>query len=345
MKWRCAPLWARAAHGYLRQLFVESLALSTLGGAGGLALAVEGIRLVRTFGEGLIPRAADVHLSGPAILFAIATTFVTALIFGLAPAIDASRVDLRDQIGSGARGAPRNLERKRGLLVAVELGLASLLLVGAALLAESTLHLLSTAPGFRTDHLLTMQLSLPPSRYPASAAQIAFFDQILARLRSLPGIRAAGEISDTPLKGNSPTFEFVLEGVARGPSDVPIQAGLRVVSTGYLRAAGIPLLKGRDFTIDDRAANVPVAIVNETMARRYWPGAEPLGRSLRFKDDQRWMTVAGIVPDVKHMGLKADEGPAVYIPYAQKTQDWLAWTTLAVRTAGEPMDLCPPSVA
>jgi putative ABC transport system permease protein len=189
--------------------------------------------------------------------------------------------------------------------------------------------------------VLLVQLTLPRSKYPTNAEQIAFFQQILERTESQPGIIAVGEISDTPLRGNNPTFEFVVEGLTRSLSDAPIQAGLRVISTGYLQTVGIPLRKGRDFTADDRPNSLTVAIINETMARRYWPGSDPVGRTVRLKEDQRWVTVVGVVPDIKHMGLKADEGPVVYIPYAQKKQDWLAWTTLLVRTAGEPMDFVP----
>jgi len=342
---RSREMGLRAALGagrarILRQLIIESLLLATLGGGVGLALATRGIALVRTFGDGLIPRADDIRLSSPVALFALAATAITALIFGLAPALHVSRVDFLTHLSSGARGTPRNLERKRGLLVAIEIGLAAVLLVATGLLGESLAHLLSTAPGLRTDHVLTVQLTLPRSKYATNAKQIAFFQQILEQAQGLPGILAAGEISDTPLKGNNPTFEFVLEGFLRDSSETPVQAGLRVISTGYLQAAGIPLLKGRDFTIDDRSAGMPVAIVNETMARRYWP-YDPVGRTLRLKEDQRWITVAGVVADIKHMGLKTDEGPVVYIPYAQKTQDWLAWTTLLVRTAGEPMDFVP----
>ena len=343
---RTREIAVRAALGasrsrILRQLIVETSALATLGGCVGLVLGMQGIALVRIFGEGLIPRAGGIHLSGPVVVFAVATTLITALIFGLAPATHLSRVDLRKQISCGARGTPRNVERQRGMLVAIEVGLATILLVGAGLLVGSLARLISTAPGFRTDHLLTLRLTLPQSRYPTGAAQNAFFEQVLERVKRLPGVLAAGEISDTPLKGNNPTFEFALEGVTRGPSDAPIQAGLRAVSTGYLRVAGIPLLKGRDFSIDDHAGRGPVAIINQTMARQHWPGSDPVGRRLRFKDDPRWMAIAGVVADIKHMGLKADEGPVVYIPYAQKTQDWLAWTTLVVRTAGEPMDWVP----
>jgi predicted permease len=343
---RSREIGVRAALGadrarILRQLLIESMVLAALGGGIGLALAWQGIALVRTFGDGLIPRADDLRLSGPIALFALGATVITALICGLTPALHGSRVDLRASIGSGNRGTTRHLERKRGLLVAIEIGLASILLVGAGLLGESLVHLLSTAPGLRTDHVLTMRLTLPRSKYPTNAAQIAFFQQILERAQAVPGILAAGEISDTPLKGNNPTFEFVVNGLARRSSDAPIQAGLRFISAGYLQTAGIPLRKGRDFTLDDRSGSLPVAIVNEAMARRYWPGSDPIGRTMRLKEDQRWLAVIGVVPDISHMGLRADEGPVVYVPYAQKTQDWLAWTTLLMRTAGEPMDLVP----
>ena len=204
------------------------------------------------------------------------------------------------------------------------------------------MKLLRTDPGLSTGHVLTARLTLSRSKYPTNVAQNAFFDQVLEGIRALPGVELAGEISDTPLEGNNPTFEFALEGRPRDPSEAPVQAGLRAVSAGYLQAAGIPLVQGRDFTTDDRAAGVPVAIVNETMARRYWPASDAIGKRIRVKEEQRWMTVAGIVPDIKHMGLKADEGPVVYIPYAQKTEDWLAWTTLVVRTAGDPADMAGP---
>jgi predicted permease len=340
---RAREIGIRAALGasrgrILRQLIVESSALAVVGGGMGLLLSLQGVGLVRTFGEGLIPRAGEIHLSGPVALFAVIITLLTVVIFGLVPAIHASRVDLREQISSGGRATPRNIERKRGLLVAIEVGLASVLLIGAGLLGESLVHLLSTAPGLRTDHLLSLRLTLSRSHYRTNAEQNAFFDQILRHVKDLPGVLAVGEISDTPLEGNNPTFEFDLEGAIHGASDAPIQAGLRAISVGYLEAVGIPLLNGRYFTLDDRTGGAPVALVNQTMARRYWPISNPVGRRLRLKEDRRWITVAGVVPDIKHMGLKTDEGPVVYIPYAQKTQDWLAWTTLLVRTAGDPMD-------
>jgi putative ABC transport system permease protein len=263
------------------------------------------------------------------------------LIFGLLPALHSSRDDIGKGVGSGTRGTPRHIERKRGLLIIMEIGLALVLLVGAGLLSKSMIRLQSTPTGLRPDHLLTMRVTLSHSRYPTVSTQNIFFDQILSKIRDLPGVLGAGEISDTPLKGNNPTFEFVLDGQIHRSSDPPSQAGLRLISTRYLQTAGIPLLQGRDFTGGDRIEAPPVAIINQAMAHRYWPGSNPIGRRLRVKDEQQWITIAGLVPDVKHMGLKEEEGPVVYIPYAQKSQDWLAWTTLVIRTSGEPTSLVP----
>jgi putative ABC transport system permease protein len=343
---RTREIAVRAALGasrarVLRQLLVESLLLAAFGGILGLTLAIPGIELARKLGDGLIPRASEFHMDTTVALFALAMTLATALVFGLAPAMHASRADLSVQIGSGARGMQRNTERKRGMLISVEVGLASVLLIGAGLVGESMVRLLSTPTGLRPDHLLTLRLTLSHAEYPTNSAQIAFFDQVLTRVKNLPGILAAGEISDTPLKGNNPTLEMIIEGSAQLPNDPSVQAGLRVISAGYLQTAGIEIVKGRDFSPDDRVGVLPVAIINQAMAHLCWPGSDPIGRRIRFKEDQPWLTVAGLVPDVKHMGLKEDEGPVIYLPYAQKTQDWLAWTTLVLRTTGDPLAFAP----
>jgi putative ABC transport system permease protein len=254
----------------VRQLMMENLALASAGAVVGLALAMEGIKLMRTVGDGLIPRAGEVHLSAPIAIFALATTIITTLLFGLGPALHVSRAGLREQISSGTRGTPLSTERKRRVLVIAEVGLASVLLVGAGLLAGSLVHLLSTAPGLRTDHLLSLRITLPHSQYPTNARQLAFFDQILGRARGLPGVLAAGEVSETPFKGNNPSFDFMLERISRSPSDAPVQAGIRAISTGYLSTTGNPLLKGRDLTADDRAGSMPVVLER---LRSCWPEA------------------------------------------------------------------------
>lgn len=343
---RTREIAVRAALGasrlrILRQLLAESLLLGAIGGALGFGLAAPGLQFAKRFGNGLIPRANELHLDFSVGLFAAGASLITVLIFGLLPALHSSRHDIGKGVGSGTRGTPRHTERKRGFLIILEIGLAFVLLVGAGLLSESMIRLQSTPTGLHPDHLLTLRITLSHSHYSTISAQNIFFEQILSNLRILPGVLGAGEISDTPLKGNNPTFEFVLDGLIHRSADPPVQAGLRLISTGYLQTAGIPLLHGRDFTGGDRTGAVPVAIINQAMAHRYWPGLDPIGRRLRVKDEQQWITIAGLVPDVKHMGLKEEEGPVVYIPYSQKTQDWLAWTTLVIRTSGEPKSLVP----
>ena len=167
-----------------------------------------GIRLLRTFGEGLIPRVEEIHSSASVTLFAVAAALATTLVFGLAPALKASRSISGHRPVSGPRRRRRHDEHKRGLLVAIEVGLASFLLVGAGLLGESLVRLLSTGPGLRTDHLLTLRLTLSRSRFPTNPAQNAFFREILDKVAALPGVLDAGEISETPLKGNNPQLRI-----------------------------------------------------------------------------------------------------------------------------------------
>jgi putative ABC transport system permease protein len=343
---RAREIGMRAALGagrarIVRQLMVESLVLATFGGGCGIALAAFGVRVLRTLAEPLLPRAAEIAVSASVLAVALAATLLTAGLFGLAPALHASCLDLRDQISAASRSTSWHADRKRGLLVSVEIAIAVVLLVGAGLLGASLTRLLSTPTGLRIDHLLTLRLTLSHSQYPTNQAQNAIFERILDRLGPLPGVVSAAAISDTPLGGNNPTFEFALDPSEPRPES-PVRAGLRAISPGYFDVAGIALLRGRPFSAGDRAESPPLAIVNQTMARRSWPGVgDPTGRKVRLKEENRWMIVTAVVPDGKHMGLTSDEGPVVYIPYAQKTQDWMAWTTLLVRTAIEPLDLAP----
>ncbi|RPJ86671.1 MAG: ABC transporter permease [Acidobacteria bacterium] len=326
----------------VRQLLVESGFLALLGGGLGLLLAIKGIGVLRTLGGELIPRAAEIHVSATVTLFALGATLGCVLIFGMAPAAYVSRPDRWPGArASSAIGAKSGVEYRRGLLVATEIALASVLLVSSGLLGKSLVRLLSTEPGFRTESILTMRLTLPQSKYPSSQMQNAFYREILEDVGRLPGVAAAALVSETPLGGNNPSFRLVVEGLLSSAPDAPTQAGLRVISPGYLQAAGISVIRGRAFTADDRADRLPVAIINQTMARRWWSGSNPLGRRIRFEEDQRWLTIIGVVPDIKHMGLNQEEGPVFYIPYMQKTTDWLSWATLFVRTAGEPRDFIP----
>jgi len=325
----------------VRQLLVESLVLSLAGGSLGVAIAQAGITVVRTLPESLLPRAPEISLSASVLLAAISVLMLTAVLFGIAPALHVSRMDLRSELELGGRGAPHGADRRRGLLVAVEIATAAVLLVGSGLFGASAVRLVSTPSGLRVDHLLTVQMTLPHSQYPTSSAQAVVFERVLEQVKTLPGVLAAAEISDTPLGGNNPTFEMVPERAISQSSDTPVRAGLRVVSAAYLNTAGIPLIRGRAFSPSDRAGSQPVAVVNQTLAHRVWASANVAGRRIRLKDDAGWMVIVGVVPDVKQLGLNAEEGPVLYVPYSQNTQGWMTWTTLLVRTAVKPEGLLP----
>jgi len=334
---RAREMAVRAALGagrgrIVRQLLVESALLATLGGALGLAIAYAGVRTIRTLGEGVIPRVAEINLDGRILLFTLLAVGFTSLLFGLLPALQAARIDLRRHVYSG-RGMQRGAEHQRGLLVSIELALACVLLVGASLLAESLARLAATNPGFEVRNVLTMKITLPRSKYATTGKQTALFHQILERVVNIPGVVAAGEVSDAPLGRNNMSTQFAVEG-----AEPPVEMAIRFITPGYLRTIGVPLVAGRDFSFSDTTPSPLVALVNQTAARRRWPSADPIGKRLRFADTSNWFTVAGVVADIKHLGLAADEGPVIYIPYAQKSWEFLAWTTLVVRTTGDPMN-------
>jgi putative ABC transport system permease protein len=325
----------------VRQFLVESFVLSLAGGALGLAMAQAAVAAIRTLPESILPRASEISMSVPVLLAAISVSALTAIVFGVAPALRASQMDLKNETAMGSRGTFRGADTKRGLLVSVELATAVVLLVGAGLLCASAVRLISTPPGLRVENLLTVSLSLPHSQYQTTAAQEVLLQRVLERVSILPGVSAAAFISDTPLAGNNPTLEMVPDPSAVQSSNVPLRAGFRVVSPEYFATAGIPVLRGRSFNIGDRANSQPVAIANHSMARRLWGAGDAVARRIRIKENSEWMLIVGVVHDVKQLGLKAEEGPVLYIPYSQNTQAWMSWSTLIVRAAVQPAVLLP----
>ena len=176
-----------------------------------------------------------------------------------------------------------------------------------------------------------MHITLPQSKYPNTEKQAGFFSEVLGRVAAVPGVVAAGEVSDAPLGGNNMAAKFVVEGY-----EIPNEIGIRFITPGYLRAIGASVVAGRDILGSDTAGSPPVTLVNQTAARHWWPGIDPIGKRLRLDEAQRWSAVAGVVADTKHLGLAAEEGPVVYIPYAQKQWEFLSWATLVIRTSGDP---------
>jgi putative ABC transport system permease protein len=336
----------RAALGASRgrlvgQFLTESLLLAVMGSALGLLI-------VFWLGDALvalspvnIPRLTEVGIDNRVLGFTLLLSLLTTLIFGLAPAWQASRPSIHEALKEEGRGmAGSSGQSLRSLLVIAEVAVSLVLLVGAGLMIKSFIRLQSVDPGFDPHNLLTMEITLPPARYGQNQQQIAFFQQALDRIKTLPGVQAAGAVQDLPLRFNVNSFPVSIEGRAPSPTAQQPLAGYRAVTGDYFRTLRIPLLRGRLFTAEDGPDAAPVILINQAMAQRFWPEEDPLGQRLRFGEPSDPVyTIVGVVGDIKHMGLGADEGPVMYQPHTQKRFAWLRWMTVVVRTEVEPLTL------
>jgi putative ABC transport system permease protein len=329
----------------VRQLLTESLMLAAIGGVVGLLLALWGIDLFRAFGPANLPRLQEVNLDGRVLGFTMLAALLSGLIFGMAPALQSSRADLNESLKEGGRAGTESRGRKRlrGLLVVAEVALTLVLLVGAGLLLNSFLRLQEVNPGFQPDHLLTAQISLPPARYAEDQKIIAFHQELINRMKGLPGALAVGISMSLPPNQLQISNPFGIEGYPLAPGQARPLAEEMTISPDYFTALGVPLLRGRFFTDADKAGAAPVLIINEAMARRFFPNEDPVGKRLQTGDpspNAPWETIVGVVGNVKYTGLEADETPTLYVPYT--TPDWVSWSRrmyLVVRTAGEPLGL------
>ncbi len=302
----------------VRQLLTESLLLAVLGGAAGLVSCVWLVdAIVRILPQG-VPRADAIAVDPRVVAVTVAVSLLTGVVFGLVPALQASRPDLVGGLKEGDRGASRSgTGHLRRALIVGELALTMVLLVGAGLLLESFVRLQDTDPGFRSDAVTAIDLPLPQGRYPDSAAQSAFYARVLDALRSAPGVRRAAVAFPGPFKGDNAHGSFFIEGRPdMGRADRP-GAGLAFVSPDYFRTLGIPLEAGRAFDDHDDANAPAVVIVNQALGRRYWPGQDPVGKRLRFDQGDPWMEVVGVVGDTRAMGLGKSPAPVLYVPYRQ----------------------------
>ncbi len=302
----------------IRQLLTESLLLALAGGALGLMLAYWLVEVLISFSPPSIYRIEEVGIDRYALLFTLAVSAATSLVFGLVPALKVSRVDLQQSLKSASKGAIAvGSKRMRNALVVTEVALTVVLLAGAGLLIKSFWLLIRVDPGFKAENVLTMQLSLPQSDYDNESKTIAFYDQLLPRLSSLAGVESVGIINNLPLGGVNINGQFLIEG---RPED-PGYGGFRIVSRDYFRALGIPLLRGRLFAESDDMKSMPVAIIDRSVAEKSWPGEEPVGKRIRSGMDRAgevWMTIIGVVGDVRQSGLDANVYPAIYVPYTQR---------------------------
>ncbi len=325
--------------GIVRQFLVETGLVCVLGGCAGLALGVWGLDLLRAIDPGNIPRFDEVGLDPRAVLYTLALTLAATVLSGLAPALEASRTDMGEALKEGGRGPSlggRN--RFRGVIVAFQFGLCLVLLVGAGLLTRSYWRLQGVDPGFARDHLLAVQINLPQARYPNDADGVAFYRSLLERVAAVPGVRSAALGSSLPFEGGNTANEVTIEGKPPGSIGSSPSADWRIASPGYFRTLLIPLRSGREFTEQDGGPGTPgVIIVSETMARRFWPGEDPLGKRLKPGRSPLWQTVIDVAADARHTQLDAELRPMMYFPYEG------SWNpmSLAVRTAGEPASMAP----
>ena len=316
----------------IRQLLTESVILGVLGAALGLLVAVWGVEILIGLQPQGIPRLDNVEVEGRVVLFTASLAVVTAIIFGLFPAVHATRAALAGNLKEGARRTltSRSASRLRGGLVIAEVALAVVLLAGAGLLVRSFARLAAVDPGFPQDRALTFELSLPDARYEGSAQQVAFFDQLLPRLAAIPGVRAAGAVLGLPLSGMRFGFTFEVDGRPPLPPAQQPAMQVRVATPSYFSTLGIPLKRGRLFDHKDREGAPQVAVITESAARAFFPGEDPLGRKIKLG----WGSgpgapnaggeIVGIVGDVKDAGLSESEAPQVYLPYAQRPVQLMA---------------------
>jgi predicted permease len=330
----------------LRPLLAETTILSLAGAALGLLIALGGTRLLAEANIAAIPRAGNADIDLPVLGFSLALAMLTAFVCGLVPALRASQVDLSDTLKDGAQnvtvGAGR--QRTRSVLVVAEMALAVVLLVSAGLALRSLWALRQVDLGFNPDGVLTLRVALPQVGYEEPAQVEAFYQRLLEQVRTLPGVQAAGAVRSLPLAATIGDWGLDIEGYVETPGN-GAKGDWQVSTDGALEALGERLVGGRAFTAADRADTLPVALVNETMARKYWADGKPLGRRIRMGNPTRhWITVVGIVADQQHNGVGAAVKEKFYRPHAQFSQVTgfaPRGMTLVVRVAGEPMLALP----
>jgi putative ABC transport system permease protein len=325
----------------IRQLLIESMALSLAGGLLGVALSAWMIGALQASvadaSRFTLPRIQEVGLGGMVLLFSFAVSSATGILFGLAPAVQFSRPDLHAALKQGGRGnSQHGRTRLRSLLVAGEIAVSLMLLGGAGLMMRSFARLGAVDAGFDARSVVTMRLILTGSPHAAPERRNVFYQQVLDRVAAVPGVDSVSGINHLPLAGDLWTFQFAVEGRPAPPPSQEPSAAFRVVFPGYFRTMRIPLLSGRDFTAHDDANSGRVVIVNETMSRRYWPGQDAIGKRIRLDASGPWYAVVAVAKDVEQSDWGTTRGNEFYFPQLQNPSDIQRYLTLVARTAGDP---------
>lgn len=327
----------------VRQFLTESLVLATVGGALGLFLGYVGVRLLLATSPDSLPRLGEISLDGAVVMFTLGVSVLAGILFGLAPLLHLSPRSMAVSLKEGGRRTTAGLARqrlRRGLVVA-EMALAVVLVIGAGLLLRSLEALSRVDVGFDPDRMLTFQLYLPPARYPDAAAAGSFYASLLGRIEALPGVESAAAMSGLPPLRNLNANDTQFEDVEPSP-DRPFNVDFyQTVQGGYFATMGIPIVDGRGFGPGDDAGGTPVAIVNETLARMYYPDRSALGRRIRPAGAPFWLTVVGVVKDVKQGGIAEATGTELYFHNPQVAGAGIAQRTMniVVRTARPPLSL------
>jgi predicted permease len=316
-----------------RQLLTESLLPSVIGGAVGVAFAEAAIHFVKVFGPSNLPRIQEVTVDFRVLAFATACSILTGILFGLAPAIGMSQINLAESLNQGGQRVSSGGSGIRKTLLVTEIALAFVLVIVAGLLAQSFVRLLSVDPGFRADHVLTFELSLPELKYPDQQHIATIYQGALHSLQSQPGIESAAIVETLPIGGATESTGIRIPDWTPPKSGIRRYANYTITSPGFFATVGAPILRGREFLESDTANSMPVTVINDAMAKKFWPGQDPIGKQVGPGSPQYPLaTIVGIVADVKHLSLREEPGPEMYVPYTQKVWPSLLTMEVALRT-------------
>ncbi len=325
-----------------RQFLTESVLLAALGGGVGLFFSFVGLELLKRFIPANISQVQVISIDAKVLVFTLLVSIATGLLFGLAPAAQMANSDLNDTLKETGRdsAAASHGNRIRGFLIISEVAVSFLLLIGAGLLINSFIHLRHVDPGFRSEKLLTMKIALPETRYPDKQRRSLFYDELLRRVGSSPGVASAAVATDLPLTYNGNSVGISIEGRADpAPDRVPIVI-TRVVSPDYFKSMSIPLIEGREFAEQDKVDSPPAVVISETTARLFWPGENAIGKHIKVgfsTSPNPWLTVVGVVKDVRQFELITEPKPQMYLPYQQA--EFFQPRALVIRANFDPLSL------
>ena len=322
----------------IRQLLTESISISLLGGVAGVALSAMGLLVARKMHPGNIPRLEELGMDFRVLSFTLAIAILTGILFGLAPALRVSRVDLAANLKAGSKGSlsgglSLRHDKLRGALVITELAISLPVLVGAGLLVRSFIHLANVPPGFNPQHVVSMNVGAYGPQFKEAAARVQFYQELAERARHLPGVTATGAVSALPLTSTIGWGSMHIEGYVPPAHEPELQVDVREATPPYFSTMEIPLIYGRMFAETDTDKMPPVVIIDQKMAHRFWQNGNALGKRVRQSDDSPWATIVGVVGLVKEYGLDTDTRMVVYYPHAQRPRGTMF---VVARTTSDP---------